>query len=380
MTAEQSPDPRPYLNALYECLAGAGPAVRDGDPLLILGDLVRDSLRLAEQAGALEEWNPRLAALGTVAGGGDVESAGAAASRLFPAPVAFREAILAARSLTRDPAAACALEEARLYIAGAGVPASLSDLLTDRDAVLDAATFAGLWQEPSRLDWMLDTAAIWKRGYVASYLRQHESFNAAIDRLAEQVEDARPAVAALERLNELRRLGPAVSVAALSDFHELERLFRCPLDETTLTTALESEPVCPGCGFRPGEQPPVADLRRAQKAVGRGLGTQQARLSRRVVSLILASPLSREDEKVERFLKVVQASDLRGLATALDDPLVEFLRDLLDSPAGFDVFARVARVYPEVTRDDLDDVVREFRTALETALSAGGGRLRLRGE
>ncbi len=376
MATEPAPVPRPFRDALYAALAGGG-GVRDADPVLLLDETVRAARRAAAQAGALDAWQTELAALEMVAAARDVDGAATTAARVYATGAALREAVFASRSLSRDAEAAKALRAARDYLGAAVLPPGQPELATDRDAVLDAATFAQLWQEPARLDWMLDTVALWKRDYLATYRHGHEGFNAALDRLAEQVENTRGAVAALERLNQLRRLGPAVATGALAAFHGLERLFRCPLDAPALGAALQKAPACPACGFLAGDQAPVAELRRVLRALERGLAVQQARLGRRVVALILARPATREDESVARFLQVVQASDLGGLVNVLDDSLVEFLRRLLESPAGFDVFARVARAYPEVTRDDVDEVVREFRTVLETALSAGGGRLRL---
>jgi len=98
-----------------------------------------------------------------------------------------------------------------------------------------------------------------------------------------------------------------------------------------------------------------------------------------VISRILARPARGEDEKVDRFVSIVQASDVGGLALVLDDELIELIRDLLEPVPGTEgVLAILAREYPEVTPANLDAAVAEFRRLLETGLVSRGRPLRLR--
>ena len=59
-----------------------------------------------------------------------------------------------------------------------------------------------------------------------------------------------------------------------------------------------------------------------RSALSRGIS-----LSSEAVRQILAAE---KGERLERFLQVVQASDLTGLANVLDDELLAFLRELLE--------------------------------------------------
>ncbi len=56
--------------------------------------------------------------------------------------------------------------------------------------------------------------------------------------------------------------------------------------------------------------------------------TVRAMTSQQVVKQILDGP---NDERRDRFIQVVQASDLSGLVNALDDRLVDFVRGVLSS-------------------------------------------------
>jgi hypothetical protein len=127
-----------------------------------------------------------------------------------------------------------------------------------------------------------------------------------------------------------------------------------------------------------GSRPPAADARRVRQAIERGLLTQQRRLAQRVVSRLLEQPSRNEGERLARFVQVVQASDLTGLALVLDDTIVEFLRNFLDpQPSQESVMDRLAGSFPEVTLANLDAVLGELRRLLTADVVAAGGLLRL---
>jgi hypothetical protein len=368
---------RQYRDALYESLAGAEPAASDASPLILLGRLAERGRPLASEAPAAS----LIATLGEVAGASDIDAAVALAETRFESPAAFREAISFGRCLARDAGQTLRLSRERTYLEGGFVPALLPDLLTDREAVLDAATFTALWREPARLEWMLNVIAIWRREYAAAYAAQHGRHQAAIAALAEGMDALLPRVAAVERLNGLDRLGAPLAVAALAHFHELERLFPCSLDARELAEALADSPLCPLCSFRLGDRAPTAEARRVAAAIERALAGQQGRLARRVVSRLLDRPAASTEERLRRFIEVVQASDLAGLALILDDSLVEFLRSLLEAPAaGAGVVDRLARAYPDVTEANLDAVIAEFRRLLEAELQRAAGPVHLASE
>lgn len=366
---------RQFRDALYEALAGAETAVRDAGPLLVLARLTE---RAAPPAANDEAAAATVDALSAVAAESQIEAALALAEARFETPERFREALYFARCLSRDAGAGLALLQARRYLEEALVPASFRDLSTDRQAVLDATTFASLWAEAGRLGWLLDTTGIWRREYAGVYTGRHTAFNASLSGLSERVDALAQQAAALERLNGLRRLGPPLAVAAVAHFHDLERLFACTVEAERLAEALATAPTCPECAFRLGDEAPSADARRVRQAIERGLAGQQTRLAQRVVSRLLARPIHTGEERLARFIQVVQASDVSGLALVLDDALVDFLRDLLESPAPSDgVLDRLARSFPEVTPANIEAAVSEFRRLVEAEVSRGG-RLRLR--
>jgi hypothetical protein len=93
------------------------------------------------------------------------------------------------------------------------------------------------------------------------------------------------------------------------------------------------------------------------------------RLSSEAVHRILARA---RGERIEQFLQVVQASDLAGLASVLDDELLEFLRDLLagePTTAAPPVLERLRRAFPVVSESEVEAATEVFRRLLQQAIS-----------
>ncbi len=376
MASDFSARSRQYQDALYEAFTGSQTAVADADPLHLLATLIdrcRPLVIEAEHAGGA------LDALAIVAAQATLEAGLSDAAIRFESPQRFREALYFVRCLERDPEAALALLEARSYIESATVPAmQYPDLATDQAALLDATTFGALWREPERRQWFLDTIDIWKNAYVPAYTEKHAAFNTALTEVATQMDALEPQTIALERLNGLQRLGAPQAAAALTQFHDLERLFGCPADADGLGHVLASDPICVYCDYRLGEEPPTADARRVLQAIERGLAHQQSRLAQRVVTRLLARPGRAGSDRLDRFIEVVQASDLTGLASVLDDGLTAFLRDLLDTPEpATTLLDQLAVSYPEITAANLEDALAQLRLLIQEELRRNDGRVPL---
>jgi hypothetical protein len=373
--ASDSEQLRAFRTVLDEALGGSEGTVRDQAPLDALAALTTQSLpELASEPMAVAT----LRHLDAIAAHGEVDAALQAAGDLFESSERFREAIYFARWLRRDPARALALMRARTYVSDAAVPFMFADLATDAEAVLLHTSFSGLWPQPGKFDSALGSLEQWRQAYVAAYTAAHFAYNRALGLIADGIDEVAAHAAAVERLNNLRRLGPPVAEAALQQFRELERLFACPIAPAGLDLALARQPNCPECGFLLGRTAPSADARRVRQAVEHGLSTQQRRLAQRVVTRLLAQPAAGEEETLSRFIQVVQASDLNGLALALDQEILQFLRRLLEADvAETDVFERLATSFPEVTLANLDSVVAEARRLLAADVVRAGGVLRI---
>ena len=88
-------------------------------------------------------------------------------------------------------------------------------------------------------------------------------------------------------------------------------------------------PRCRECGLRLTAQPPSKDVESLGSYIRQALGEQNRRLSTVLVERLLQGEQS---EEMDRFIRVVQVSDLSGLAHVLNDELVQFIGDLLAIP------------------------------------------------
>jgi len=375
MASEPPSSQRDYQDALYRALETSTSAVRDASPIDQLTSLVEDASRLSlDDPASLAT----LSNLRSVCGHNVAEDALQLAAQLFETPDEFREAIYFVRWLTRSRGQALRLASARRYTATAVVPLGVEIAGGEPSVMLRWTTFTTLWPEPEKLDAATASLEIWRANFAAAYARAHQTFNRGLSLIVEGVDELSPRALAVEKLNDLRRLGPAVATAAIQQFRELERLFACSIDDSALLEALSRAPFCPECGFVMGSAPPVADSRRVRQAIERGLLTQQRRLAQRVVSRLLEQPSRNESERLARFVQVVQASDLTGLAVVLDDTILEFLREFLEPRASQEnVMERLAGSFPEITLANLDAALAELRRLLAADVVAAGGLLRL---
>ena len=363
----------PFLAALASSLAApARPGVEAADPVAARAKL-RDLLARAESALSAcpaerrGPARPAIERLLTLARD-DGEEPLAAVETLYGEPLALAEDLFFCRCLDRDAAPALELAAMRAYLAAAVVPPA-AELALDRAVTLEQLSSAVLFMEPHRLEGMRATFEYFRKRFGAAYQEHHRRYWQACERLLREREDAEGTARALARLNRIRELGRAVGVNALAQYHDLGKaLERCLLVET-LADSLTQQPSCPLCGVTLADEPPAEWLHDVARRLQRALRQQQNRLSSQTIRQILSR---QEGERIERFLKVVQASDLRGLAEVLDDELAEFLRALLTPPAGAPVslLERLRRTYPVVSEESLAAAVEDFRRLLEEALAA----------
>lgn len=292
-----------------------------------------------------------------------------ALSDLYPTPMALAEDIFLARCLQRDAPAALELAAMRDFLARAVVPERLSDLAMDRTVSLEQISSATLWAEPHRLDSMRATFEYFRGRFRAALLAHHASYWRAMHRLRLSLEDSEASTHALARLNSLEQLGRPLGGDALAQHGRLLAAVQgCALADR-LEQALGAAASCPACGLTLADQPPSAEVDAVLRRLSRALSQQITRLSSEAVHRILARA---RGERIEQFLQVVQASDLAGLASVLDEELLEFLRDLLagePTTAAPPVLERLRRAFPVVGEDEVEAATEVFRRLLEQAIS-----------
>ncbi len=325
----------PLLRALASALSAPQPLPQQPpDTARTLADL-RSLLDTAEQAlaarspqeegrGAADEAVDRLRRL---AAARRLHDTLFAAQALYGHPMALAEDVYLARCLCRELDTALELAAMRRYLASAAVPEAMAELETDRRMGLETASFATLFHAPHRLDDMRATFEVFRKRYRAAYVAHHRRYWRSAAALRRALREAAVAARALERLNTLRELGRPVGEESLSCYRTLlSQTEACIVDEG-LEGLLADRTACPSCRITLSDEPPEGEVQEALQGLSSALARQQARLSSEAVRKILAAG---KGERLERFLQVVQASDLTGLANVLDDELLAFLRELLE--------------------------------------------------
>jgi hypothetical protein len=129
---------------------------------------------------------------------------------------------------------------------------------------------------------------------------------------------------AIKRLNSIAELGEVLGQDLAGRHQQLLEATQPCL--TLDPVALDNGPECPKCHLKSTDKPPSQAHDQFTEDLNATLEAQQRRLSAEAIRQILARS---EDDRVIRFLQIVQAADLSSLANVLDDSLVDFLRQLL---------------------------------------------------
>ena len=146
-----------------------------------------------------------------------------------------------------------------------------------------------------------------------------------LPRYRKDLESARRKVAALELLNTLPELGGPAGGALNEALAELD-LGPSPCPVPAADLRLESAPWCESCRLSLEQSLPTAQLARLLAAIDVNLGTKNRRLSNLLVERILQGYT---DERLDDFLKIVQASDLSALSDTLTPEVVAFIQRML---------------------------------------------------
>jgi hypothetical protein len=364
--------------AISVALAAPAPPEPREHPAVIraLRDLVAAARKSHEaEPDAAPAASEALERLSQVAGPDQPRACLVAAGRAYSSPLALLEEVYLLRSLADDPLRTADILRMRAYVDAASAPGNDTELSLDRAIADEQLRFFSLVPEPSRLA----TAIIAFENFRASYLRRYEEHHRMywrdVDRVHDLLLNGSARARALHRLNSLTELGPPIGARALERYTELlKEAAGCSFADN-LPAALAESAVCPGCGIRLGDSLPHEPAEEALSRIERAIGRQLARLSSVAVSRLLESS---DDPGVERFLKVVQASQVSSLPEVLDDDVVGYLRRFL-------VEARISSVLEPLldavqhgappTQEEAGEAVREMAGVIELAFRAAGHSL-----
>jgi hypothetical protein len=257
------------------------------------------------------------------------------------------------------------------------------EMVMDRVSILDQLNLDNLlpnihlWASVKSLfDWF-------RSRYRTLYLAHHRHYHGELASLHLALEDAKPEVDALSRLNAIAELGPPVGQETLNRYPQiLAETTPCPVADQG-EASVEEQPTCAHCGLVLTAEPPTKEVERFLRQLRQALREQQRRLSSEAVHRILAQS---EQRRIDQFIKVVQTSELAPLVSLLDDDLVEFLRRLLGE-AHIEIqwrptLGQFAERFPCLEEGDIDAAAAHFAEVLNKAFATAkrehpGKRVRL---
>lgn len=203
--------------------------------------------------------------------------------------------------------------------------------------------------------------------YQAIYAAHHRDYHNEMASLRLVLDDSKPEVDALRRLNSITELGEPVAKELVAQYDPLlARTSPC----ATTQVSLELEPTCSHCKLALTDEPPHKEVERFIHQLRQALKKQQRRLGSEAVRQILAQSGQR---RIDRFIKVVQASELSPLVNLLDDELVDFLRQLLQE-AHIEIewrpaLAELTEKFPSLGEGDIDAAAAQFARILKKAFA-----------
>ena len=334
-------DALPYISLLCQWLTeaedGSTEASRgEGELLDSLGGLSRDILQVREVLQTLSESIPSpnlemlagsLDHLSQVCAGGAYARVHALARNTYDNPGEMaRDLELLGRILYLGGQLDNVVGM-KAYLEGVVIQAGYDQLSFDRTALTEELSLPVLVDGPQ--GWSVVRAHIqeFQTRYRRAYATHHSEYQRQAAVLLASLEDARLKLHALTLLNSISELGEAVGTDLVQAYDVLEqRIGVCSANPWDLP--LTVSPRCADCQMALGEAPPNEELEQFLRSLDRVLGDQNRRLSRLLVGRILED---RADQRLDSFLKIVQASDLSALSNTLSEELAQFIGRLLRS-------------------------------------------------
>ena len=301
----------------------------------------------------------------------------------YASPDALGEDISLCRALSQLSDIAGEILAVKSYLESVALRESERELDMDRVSIL----------EQLRLDNLLPSLHLWasvkalfdwfKSRYRAIYLAHHHDYHTEVTSLRLVLDDSKPEVDALRRLNSIAELGEPMGEEPIGRYDRLlAKLSLCPIIDTA-EVSVEEQPTCSHCGLLLTADPPQREVERFLHQLRQALKEQHRRLSSEAIRRILAQSGER---RIDQFIKVVQTSDISSLVNVLDDELVDFLGKLLKE-AHIEIkwrptLSEFAEKFPSLEESEIDAAAAEFARVLRKAFAKAkrehpGKRVRL---
>jgi hypothetical protein len=269
-----------------------------------------------------------LALLHEIASADSVDAALTAARRGAPTPVVFAATMALWQAWATADAEASDLAAIGEWLAAATIDEAANEIFAEHELLTKRLQAPRLLTSPHQWASLAETGRLFMRQYATAYLRQHHEYHAEVGALAHAVDAAWRKSKALQRLNAMPAHGLPLGLGLSALAEEMRNSVMAFGSEREIAD-IETAPMCPTCGMPLGATPPTHEVAQLTAYVEEALGEQNRRLALAIAHRIIERP---GHDQTDRFIQVVQISDLSGLANVLDDVVVEFITELLDHP------------------------------------------------
>lgn len=243
------------------------------------------------------------------------------------------------------------------------------DLATDRLSLLGRFALDGLIAQPGLWSGLRTEFEQYRARYRNAYQKHHRDIHAERKRLQEALTEAPRRLSALGLLNGIEELGGALGEHLTARYEDLAAQIQ-PCSQPFASLTLEAAPACHHCHLTLLDQAPVAEVSAFQRELDRALTDQARRLASEAIRKVLARS---DDDKMVKFLKIVQTSNLAALVDVMDDRLAGFIQTVLaeDDAVAIkaDIWRRFAQEYPTLDEAQLASAVRSFERLLQDAFA-----------
>jgi hypothetical protein len=304
---------------LLQCRARLSQEVRQSQEFLAIVNQ-----RAGEEPDAFPYLSRALGGLSRIAGN-DFRSIYQSARNTYPDYRLLEQDTRLLGRLSQLAAASDELRSAWRYLDAAVVPSRLTELSIEKQALEGALALASLFRFSRSWSNVAQQVADFKARFAAAYRVHHEWEQQSLPFYQRDLDSAGLKLRALELLNTIPELGQPAGEGLSESLDVLDVAF-ASCTATAQDLDLSETPACRFCGLRLDQTLPVETLAGVLAIIDARLGEKNRQLSNLLVEKILHGQL---DQRLEDFLKIVQASDLSALSNTISAELVGFIRRIL---------------------------------------------------
>ena len=263
-----------------------------------------------------------LVRLGALCSASDYLGFHAVAQGSFDGPSGLRQALDLHDRLEQLSTLAPAITSVRRYLGEMTFGRDDQDLAMKRDSIKGRVGLDSLAANPSLWNSVEESFRQLSLEYASAYLAHHARHHEQAAELVSRLETWRPQIEALARFNDVPELGGPLGADLPERFWELLASVRtCGTSEDQVS--LEDAPFCRECLLPLDENVPLREATLLLSETKGAMRVYNRRLSSEAVRRILDHPTT---EQLDKFVGIVQVSDLSFLGNVLDEQVIGFLR------------------------------------------------------